>query len=85
MVSIERGRTARLQVTVPPGTLSVNAIPWAVVSIDGRDVGETPLGGVELSPGTHDIAFTHPQLGQRRQQVTVRSGAAARVSVDLRR
>ncbi len=85
VVSIERGRTARLQVTVPPGTLSVNAIPWAIVSIDGRDVGETPLGGVELSPGTHDIAFTHPQLGQRRQQVTVRSGAAARVSVDLRR
>ena len=85
VVSIERGRTARLQVTVPPGTLSVNAIPWAAVSIDGRDVGETPLGGVELSPGTHDIAFTHPQLGQRRQQVTVRSGAAARVSVDLRR
>ena len=85
VVAIERGRTARLKVTVPPGTLSVNAIPWAAVSVDGRDVGETPLGGVEVSPGTHDIAFTHPQLGQRRQQVTVRSGAAARVSVDLRR
>jgi hypothetical protein len=85
VVSIERGRTARLQITVPPGTLSVNAVPWANVSIDGRAVGETPLGGIELSPGTHDIAFTHPELGQRRQQVTVRSGAAARVSVDLRR
>lgn len=85
VVSIERGRTARLQITVPPGTLSVNAVPWAAVSIDGRDVGETPLGGVELTPGTHDVAFTHPELGQRRQQVTVRSGAAARISVDLRR
>ena len=85
VVSIERGKTARLQVTVPPGTLSVNAVPWASVSIDGRDVGETPLGGVELSPGTHDVAFTHPTLGQRRQQVTVRSGAATRISVDLRR
>jgi hypothetical protein len=85
VVSIKRGRTARLRITVPPGKLSVNAVPWAAVSIDGRDVGETPLGGVELSPGTHDIAFTHPELGQRRQQVTVRSGAAARVSVDLRR
>jgi eukaryotic-like serine/threonine-protein kinase len=74
-----------LQVTVPPGTLSVNAVPWASISIDGRDVGETPLGGVELRPGTHDVAFTHPTLGQRRQQVTVRSGAATRISVDLRR
>ena len=85
VVSIERGRTARLQVSVPPGTLSANAVPWASVSIDGRDVGETPLGGVQLSPGTHDVAFTHPELGQRRQQVTVRSGAATRVSVDFRR
>ena len=85
VVSIERGKTARLQVTVPPGTLSVNAVPWASISIDGRDVGETPLGGVELRPGTHDVAFTHPTLGQRRQQVTVRSGAATRISVDLRR
>jgi PEGA domain len=85
VVSIARGRTARLEVRVPPGTLSANAVPWASVSIDGRDVGETPLGGVELSPGTHDVSFTHPELGQRRQQVTVRSGATTRVSVDLRR
>jgi hypothetical protein len=85
VVAIERGRTARLEITVPPGTLSVNAVPWATVSIDGRDVGETPLGGLELRPGTHEVTFTHPELGQRRQQVTVRSGAAARVSVDLRR
>jgi hypothetical protein len=85
VVSIQGGRTARLQITVPPGTLSVNAVPWAAVSIDGRDVGETPLGGVELTPGTHDVVFTHPELGQRRQQVTVRSGAVTRVSADLRR
>ena len=51
----------------------------------GREIGETPLGDVELTPGTHEVAFTHPQLGERRQQVTVRSGAAARVSVDMRR
>jgi len=85
VVKIARGRTVRLQVSVPPGTLSVNAVPWAAVSIDGRDVGETPLGNVELSPGLHEVAFTHPELGQRRQQVTVRSGATARLSVDLRR
>ena len=85
VVSVERGKTARLQITVPPGTLNVNAVPWANVSIDGREVGETPLGGVEVKPGTHEVTFTHPELGQRRQQVTVRSGAAARVSVDLRR
>jgi hypothetical protein len=84
-VTVERGRTARLRVTVPPGTVNINAVPWAVVSIDGRDAGETPLGGVELSPGSHEVVFTHPELGQRRQQVSVRSGEMTRVSVDLRR
>ena len=84
-VTIERGQTARLQITVPPGTLSINAVPWAAVSVDGRDVGETPLGAVELSAGPHVVAFTHPQLGERRQPVTVRAGSTTRVSVDLRR
>ena len=49
-VTIERGHTARLQIRLAPGTLSVNALPWATVSVDGRIVGETPLGGLELSP-----------------------------------
>ncbi len=84
-VRIERGQTARLPISLPLGTLSINAVPWATVSVDGRAVGETPLGGVELSPGPHEVVFTHPDLGERRQQVTVRSGGATRLSVDLRR
>jgi hypothetical protein len=84
-VTIERGQTARLQVALPPGTLSINAVPWATVSVDGREVGETPLGAVELSAGPHVVVFSHPQLGQRRQEVTVRAGETTRVSVDLRR
>lgn len=84
-VRIERGQTARLPISLPLGTLSINAVPWATVSVDGRAVGETPLGGVELSPGPHEVVFTHPDLGERRQQVMVRSGGATRLSVDLRR
>jgi hypothetical protein len=84
-VTIEQGRTARWQVTLPPGTLRINAVPWATVTVDGRDVGETPIGGVELSPGLHEVVFAHPQFGERRQQVVVRGGAITRVSVDFRR
>jgi eukaryotic-like serine/threonine-protein kinase len=84
-VTVERGQTARLQVALPPGTLSINAVPWATVSVDGREVGETPLGAVELSAGPHVVVFSHPQFGQRRQEVTVRAGETTRVSVDLRR
>ena len=84
-VTIDQGKTARLHITLPPGTVSINAVPWAVVSVDGREVGETPLGGVELSPGSHVVVFTHPEFGERRQEIIVRAGAASRVSVDLRR
>jgi serine/threonine-protein kinase len=84
-VSIGSGQTAILDVILPPGTLSVNALPWAQVSIDGRDMGETPLGGIELLPGPHDVVFRHPELGERRQPVTIRAGAHSRVSMDLRR
>lgn len=41
------------------GRLSVNANPWAMVSIDGSDHGETPITGVELSPGPHRVVFTY--------------------------
>jgi hypothetical protein len=84
-VTIASGRTARIEVAVPVGRLSINAVPWAAVSIDGREIGETPLGGVELSAGPHEVVFTHPELGQRRQQVTVPAGGATRLSVDFRR
>jgi len=84
-VTIAQGRTARWQVTLPPGTLSINAVPWASVTVDGKDVGETPLGSVEVSPGLHQLVFTHPRFGERRQQVLVRSGVATRVAVDFRR
>jgi formylglycine-generating enzyme required for sulfatase activity len=39
------------------GTLSVRSIPveTASVSVDGRDVGTTPLDGIELSAGEHTV------------------------------
>lgn len=33
--------------------VSVNARPWARIQVDGRDVGITPLSGLEMSPGRH--------------------------------
>jgi hypothetical protein len=60
--------------------VSINAVPWAQVSIDGNSVGETPLGNVALPVGEHQITFRHPQLGERVQKVIVKANAATRVS-----
>jgi hypothetical protein len=83
-VTVAAGEVRAIRVAIPPGTISINAQPWANVVIDGARVGETPLGDLRVSAGTHDIVFSHPELGERHQQVVVRPGQSQRVAVDMR-
>ena len=53
------------------------------VWIDGEKVGETPMGNLPVTIGTHEILFRHPDLGERRRVTTVTLTAPARVSVDM--
>jgi PEGA domain-containing protein len=82
-VHVKTGQTTSLAVALPNGRLSLNALPWAEVWIDGKSVGETPLGNVALPIGPHEVVFRHPQLGERRQFAVVRADAVSRVSVNL--
>ena len=83
-VAITAGVTSPLRIEAPRGAISLNAIPWAAVWIDGRRVGDTPLGEVPIAAGEHVVRFEHTQLGQRQETVIVRAGEVARVSVNLR-
>jgi hypothetical protein len=82
-VVVKTGRTTSLGVSVPAGRLSINALPWAEVWIDGKLAGETPLGNLSIQIGSHDIVFRHPQLGERRQSAIVRADTVTRVSANL--
>jgi len=82
-VSIDSGKTARLSVTLPNGALSVNALPWAEVFVDGRSIGVTPLGAVALPVGSHEIVWKHPQLGEKRRTVVVGAQTPARMTMDM--
>ena len=82
-VQVAAGSVARLAPQMPNGTLNINAIPWADVAVDGKRLGPTPLGNISLSIGSHDVVFTHPQLGERRQAVVVTLNGVNRVSVNL--
>jgi PEGA domain-containing protein len=84
-VDVKVGQITTFNVAVPNGTLNINAQPWAMVSIDGTAVGETPLGNLSVLPGEHVIVFSHPQLGERRERANVRPGAETRVAVDLQK
>jgi hypothetical protein len=84
-VTIDGGKSTRLSVPIPNGTLSVNAVPWAEVFVDGHSVGVTPLGVLSLPVGSHEVVWRHPQLGERRRTVVVGAQNATRIAMDFSR
>lgn len=85
VIDVKAGQVTVVAVTLPNGTLHINAVPWAAVFIDGTPYGETPLGNLSVTPGEHEILFRHPQLGERREKTFVRADVATRLSVNLQR
>jgi hypothetical protein len=83
-VIITPGAVSKISIELPNGTLSVNAVPWAEVWMDGQRIGETPIANLPARIGPHELIFRHPQLGEQRRFVTVTQTAPARVGVDLR-
>jgi hypothetical protein len=83
-VQVTAGQTASLAIPLPRGTINVNATPWAQVWLDGQPLGETPIGNVSWTIGTHDLLLRHPELGERRVTATITTGDPARVAVDMR-
>jgi hypothetical protein len=84
-VSIRPGATSTVKLDAPPGTLHINAVPWAEVWIDGERIGETPIGNLQARIGTREIVFRHPELGERRTTAIVTLKEPVRISMDLRK
>jgi len=84
-VQVTQNKVAAIPIQLPKGSISVNAVPWANVSMDGVDVGETPIGNLPATIGSHELVFRHPDLGEQRRTVTVTLTAPLRVSADLRK
>jgi hypothetical protein len=83
IAEVASAKTTTLRVEAPKAIVSVNAKPWADVSIDGKPAGETPIANVEVPIGSHEVVFRHPQLGERRQTVVVTTQGPNRISADL--
>ena len=84
-VTIRAGALTAMTVTPPMGRLSINAEPWAQVTIDDKPIGDTPLANISVTLGEHEVLFRHPQLGERKETVVVRADAPARVSTSFQR
>jgi hypothetical protein len=84
-VTVTAGVVTRANVTVPTGYLSLNALPWADVWVDGNPMGTTPLANLSLPIGSHEVLWRHPTLGDRRQLVNVKAKTPGRAGVDFTR
>jgi hypothetical protein len=83
-VRITAGQTTTIALEVPRSAVNFNAIPWAEVFVDGERAGETPIGNYMLTLGDHQIELRHPQLGTRRQTLSVSLNGPNRLAVNMR-
>ncbi len=62
----------------PPGFITIDSSPvYAVITIDGRKLGETPLVNIALAPGKHVVHAVSPSGGVRNVTITIESGKTA--------
>ena len=83
-VNVPANGVRRIAIELPLGSISVNAIPWAEVWIDGERVGETPIGNLPIRIGAHEVVFKHPEFGEQRHAVSVSLAGPARLSVNMK-
>jgi hypothetical protein len=84
VVIVAAGKVSAVGLDLPMGVVNLNAAPWAEVWIDGKRVGETPIGNLAVSIGPHDVVFKHPQLGEKHHPISVTLGTPVRLSVDMK-
>jgi PEGA domain-containing protein len=82
-LQVKPGKLSVIGIKLPNGTASINAIPWANVSIDGQSVGETPIGNLSLSIGPHEVVFSNPKFGEQRRVIQVTEHEPVRFSIDM--
>jgi eukaryotic-like serine/threonine-protein kinase len=71
---VPRG-AGRLLVTAAPG--------WCNLTVDGKERGPTPVAGLDLASGAHQLRCDAPGGKTRTQSVTVQEGATSRVKIAL--
>ena len=83
-VHVVPGKVSAMTIELPQGTVNLNASPWAEVWLDGRRIGETPIGNLAVPIGPHEIVFRHPEFGEKKHAISVTTAAPVRLSVSMK-
>lgn len=67
------------------GTLNISVRPWAHVRVNGVRKGETPIVGLSLPAGEHELILENPELAVTRVvRVQIVAGESVTYRADLR-
>jgi hypothetical protein len=83
VIDIRSGEVSTLAATLPDGSVIVNVESGAEVFVDGQPAGTSPLGPIPMRIGPHEVLVSHPELGERRQSVDVRTGSPIELDMAL--
>jgi serine/threonine-protein kinase len=62
----------------PPGMITIDSAPvYAVIYIDGKKLGETPLVNIKLAPGKHAVRAVSPSGATKTLSITIEAGKTA--------
>jgi len=70
-----------LQPIISYGSISINAQPFALVYLDGRKIGETPIELQKVPVGAHTIRLTRPGFVDYKHQVKVEKDKKYKIGV----
>ena len=70
-LTIEATKAYEIEIRARHGWLRLAVAPWARVTVDGKDIGLTPLPKLTLTEGVHELELVNPDI-KRRYQATVR-------------
>jgi hypothetical protein len=84
-VDARPGELTTVPLDLPMGTLNVTADAPAQVSIDGQVVGGTPLSGLAVPLGRHQIVAENADEGRLVFEVTVTLAAPVRITASFRK
>jgi serine/threonine protein kinase len=76
-LTVKPGDTSAVEVTMPEafGNLRLTVSPWAVVFVDGEEMGTTPLGApLKISIGEHELKLIGPSGKEWKENLTVEEG-----------
>jgi hypothetical protein len=82
-IEVTAGKTIAIKIDPPKASVSVNARPWAEITLDGTSAGQTPIANLLVTVGSHEMVFRHPQLGERKETVVVTAKGPNRIAVDF--